>query len=593
MTKYIDLGKMSMRGGRSMELDVDVFLRTRGLIQAASGQGKSHFLRRVIEKLSKIVQVFVIDHEGEFSTLRQKFDFVLIGEGGDALPDVRTAGLLAHRLLELNASTVFDLSEAFRAHPSQRRAWVKAFLSAMMEAARRLWHPVVVVVDEAHKYCPEKDEAESAEAMTSLATDGRKRQFCALWATQRLAKLNKDAAAELLNKFIGGTSLDIDRKRAADDLGVYGHALQPFYDEIKVIDRGNFYALGPAVCKSRTLFFVGPTDTSSPMVGRRATPPPPPSARIKTMLPTLADLPKEMQKKEETERDLRGRIAELEKAVKESKRITVLDKAGAPMWTPPRRLTLEQLNEAVGPIGMHYNDRGKAYREFLTKKFAELVAHPVDTVVPRNLLHSALAKLNSPLAPSTSGKAGAEALTTRRIEAPAAPAEYFENLQQKRLDSQNGLKSGAREILKALAGRSGQPVAKSELGVITGISKRTLSDYLSTLRTRGFLVTISSSEVQITPDGMIAAGPIEAEPRTTEEILERWKPKFKAGAARMLEVLVGEYPRGLSRQELRERAGVPAERTATDYLSVLRRARLLDESGGTLKASKHLFGFVA
>jgi hypothetical protein len=187
----------------TMKIDVDVLLRTRMLVQAASGAGKSHLLRRLIEQLFGRVQIFVIDHEGEFSTLRPKYDFVLIGEGGDAVPDVRTAGLLAHRLLECHASTVFDLSEAFRAHPHQRRTWVKEFLTAMMEAPRQLWHPVIVIVDEAHKYASEQGECESLDAMTSIATDGRKRQFCAVWATQRLAKLNKDAAAELLNKMIG------------------------------------------------------------------------------------------------------------------------------------------------------------------------------------------------------------------------------------------------------------------------------------------------------------------------------------------------------------------------------------------------------
>ncbi len=91
-----------------------------------------------------------------------------------------------------------------------------------MEAPKRLWHPVVVVVDEAHKFAPEKDESEASDAMIALTTDGRKRQFCAVCATQRLGKLSKDAAAELLNVMIGGTVLDIDRKRAAEALGVYG-----------------------------------------------------------------------------------------------------------------------------------------------------------------------------------------------------------------------------------------------------------------------------------------------------------------------------------------------------------------------------------
>lgn len=48
--------------------------------------------------------------------------------------------------------------------------------------------------------------AESAGAVIDLATRGRKRGQCAVIATQRLSKLHKDAAAEMKNKLIGGTS---------------------------------------------------------------------------------------------------------------------------------------------------------------------------------------------------------------------------------------------------------------------------------------------------------------------------------------------------------------------------------------------------
>ena len=83
--------------------------------------------------------------------------------------------------------------------------------------------------------------------MISLATRGRKRGFAAIFATQRLGKLRKDAAAELVNVMIGGTFIDVDRKRAADALGVYGTATHKFFDEIKLLERGYFYALGPAI----------------------------------------------------------------------------------------------------------------------------------------------------------------------------------------------------------------------------------------------------------------------------------------------------------------------------------------------------------
>lgn len=58
--------------------------------------------------------------------------------------------------------------------------------------------------------------------MIDLATRGRKRGYCLALATQCLSKLRKDAAVEMINKLIGRTGLDIDVKRAGDDLGLLG-----------------------------------------------------------------------------------------------------------------------------------------------------------------------------------------------------------------------------------------------------------------------------------------------------------------------------------------------------------------------------------
>jgi hypothetical protein len=46
------------------------------------------------------VQTIILDNEGEFATLREKIDVLLVGDGGELAADVRSAGLLARRLLE-------------------------------------------------------------------------------------------------------------------------------------------------------------------------------------------------------------------------------------------------------------------------------------------------------------------------------------------------------------------------------------------------------------------------------------------------------------------------------------------------------------
>lgn len=203
--------------GPGVTINLDKLMVSRLLLQATSGAGKSWLLRRLLEQSHGLCQQIVIDPEGEFSTLREKFDYVLAAkQGGDTLADVRTAKLLAERLLELGVSAIIDIYEL---SPKDRITFVKLFLEAMINAPKNLWHPVMVVLDEAHAFAPEKDDAESAEAVKALCTRGRKRGFCAVLATQRLPTLSKDAAAMCANKLIGRASLDIDMTRSGAELG--------------------------------------------------------------------------------------------------------------------------------------------------------------------------------------------------------------------------------------------------------------------------------------------------------------------------------------------------------------------------------------
>jgi DNA helicase HerA-like ATPase len=72
----------------------------------------------------------------------------------------------------------------------------------------------------------------------NAATLGRKRAYCTLMATQRISKLHKDAAADQLNRFFGGITLDVDVERAAKDLGMTPKEARPILRELPV---GEFY----------------------------------------------------------------------------------------------------------------------------------------------------------------------------------------------------------------------------------------------------------------------------------------------------------------------------------------------------------------
>src|SRR5215813_4986193 len=241
MTVAIEIGRTAT--GESASLDLEELLATRLLVQGNSGSGKSHLLRRLLEQSAPWVQQTIIDPEGDFVELADRFGHLVIDAEEHTERGLQVAGERAriHRV-----STVLNL-EGLDAENQMRRA--AAFLGGLFEVARDHWYPMLVVVDEAQLFAPAvagevSDEARklSLGAMTNLMCRGRKRGLAGVIATQRLAKLAKNVAAEASNFLMGRTFRDLQR--------------------------GQFMALGPALSRRPLGLRIGPTDTTP----RNATP---------------------------------------------------------------------------------------------------------------------------------------------------------------------------------------------------------------------------------------------------------------------------------------------------------------------------------
>ncbi|TIO76740.1 MAG: ATP-binding protein, partial [Mesorhizobium sp.] len=207
MTVAIEMGQTS--AGAPAALDLEELLATRLLVQGNSGSGKSHLLRRLLEQSAPWVQQTIIDPEGDFVSLGERYGHLVIDAEDHTERGLQAAGERAriHRV-----STVLNL-EGLDAENQMRRA--AAFLGGLFEVARDHWYPMLVVVDEAQLFAPAaagevSDEARklSLGAMTNLMCRGRKRGLAGIIATQRLAKLAKNVAAEASNFLMGRTFLD-------------------------------------------------------------------------------------------------------------------------------------------------------------------------------------------------------------------------------------------------------------------------------------------------------------------------------------------------------------------------------------------------
>ena len=74
MTVRVDMGVDGK--GDAISIDLEELLATRLLVQGNSGSGKSHLLRRLLEKCAGQVQQVVIDPEGDFVTLADRYGHV-------------------------------------------------------------------------------------------------------------------------------------------------------------------------------------------------------------------------------------------------------------------------------------------------------------------------------------------------------------------------------------------------------------------------------------------------------------------------------------------------------------------------------------
>jgi len=543
-TRLIDLG--TGIDGKRILVDLDVLMRSNLLVQANTGGGKSYLLRRLVEQAFGLVPIIIIDPEGEFATLREKFGFVLVGPGGETVPDIRSAGLLAHRLVKIGASAVCDLSEM---KPGDRHLWVKAFLEAMVEAPKDLWVDTMVVVDEAHVYMPEVRKKErpspASDAMVDLAARGQKRGRCSIYATQRLAKLGKDGAAELQNVLVGPTFLDVDLDRACDALSVPTRDRRELMAQLKVLEPGNFFALGRALSKERLLVQVGPVETTHPERGRkrRTSRPPPAPDKIKHLLPQLADLPKEAEEKAATEAMLRERIAELMRELRAAKtngtvkveRVTapraevklVLDKAA-----------VARLERAVEKLDKMRDATAQAQQTVVSTVglLSTLLRQAMDTAA----LRPGGTMVKAPPAPVRTGRW------------PADEPNVSNRL--KTAGGGNGVSAGdmpeaARRVLTALA-QFPDAITRRKAGILAGYapSGSSMRAALAYCRKNVYVLDHPGDILSATPTGMTALGSWTPLP-TGRALLDHWLGTLPE-AARVLLKVFADNPTVLTQHDL-------------------------------------------
>lgn len=584
MSKRIEIGRTKQ--SKTVELDLGIFLKTRLLVTANSGGGKSWLLRRLAELINPVMPVMIFDLEGEFSTLRESFDFVLVGKGGETPADCRSAKLLMHKLLELRASAVFDCSEL--AIPDKHR-FIRLLCEAAIESPKPLWRPTTFMFDESHVVCPEngKGESEAKNAVLAFPSRGRKRQFGSIFATQRLAKLSKDARAEMQNRMIGQMIEPDDIEAAAKIMGTPRNEMEVFAKSLRTMDEGNFFAFGRAVSNESVLVKVGSVQTSHETDKQKlrhgnATPPAP--DKIKALLPKLADLPQLAEEQAQT-------LAEVKAALRSAKAEIVTLKRAQPV--PAKTETKIQKERILTPGDSKRLTKLVAVMQTLKADCQEF-SKKAEVMLDESrhfmrLLAPAIAPQFAPSIPHARDiKSGAVVVVNNLVpHLPPKPKlkldpEYGENTRGNVPNISQILRGGVLDTLKVCA-QYPQGATDSQIAVLTSYKATSRVTFRSTLMSAGLIQKKGDGWVA-TEAGIEALGSdFEPLPHGVE-LQEYWRRRLRGGELVCFETFVKAYPGPATKEMLFEATGLKATSIVTFKSSL--RARCLIE-GDT--ASANLF----
>ncbi len=522
-------------------VDLDVLVTSRMLIQANSGGGKSYALRYLLEQTHGRIPQIVFDPEGEFASLRERLAYVLAGVDGDVPAQPLMAPMLCRRLVELGASAVLDLYDL---DLDDRALFIKRFLDELMRLPRALWRPLLIVIDEAHMFCPEKGagSAVSKAAVAGLCTRGRKRGFCAVLATQRIAKLDKDVAAELNNVLIGRTGLDVDVTRAGNTLGFDKERRQ----SLPYLDPGVFYAFGPAISREVLRVRTGPVSTTHPEPGRIAPPVPPPPDQLRGLIAQLADLPGQA---DEAAQDLEGaqlRIGELERQIREQSvtpRIeTRVERVEVPVLQDGQIERLEQVVQQIAAAGGQLQAIAQEFGATLTKVSPPAPGIDKTENAERRIENRELRIENEQ--PTTND----EQRTTNNEQRTTNNGPPTTDSSVERLSAPQ------QRILDALASFAQlglRQVARHHVAVWSDASPTSsaYSNNLGALRSAGLIDYPAGGQVALTEAGGRRARPT-APIHSIEQLHEAWITRLPGPQGRILRALIGVYPRDMDRVRL-------------------------------------------
>jgi DNA-binding winged helix-turn-helix (wHTH) protein len=433
-----------------------------------------------------------------------------------------------------------------------------------------------------------RDELHLLRAWENIVRRGRNRGLGCTLITQRSAVLNKDVLTQVQTLIPMRTTGPQDVAAVAAWLK-YHHQSEEILGSLAGLEDGEAWVWSPHFLKKtvRVRFRRRATFDSG------ATPKATESRRAPA---TLADvdlgaIQKRMaatieKAKAEDPRELRRRIAELEKELKQRVKGVPVKAEPAPKRVEVPVLKDAQIKRLEKAVGGFYEAGNRIHQALERVKGLEENARAAAAEIS-----SALRARQAP--PLSIVRAGDSVNAAGRGGGWRPPKAVPES--RARVPSTRGSETGRpgpaeRAFLTILAQRAGKPLTRNQLAVFSGYSatSRHVDNTISALRSQGYLDGGRDS-LLITDAGFAACPTFEPLP-TGQALIDYWIREAGVAAGAMLKILVDVYPKTVTRDQLAEASGYsPTSRHVDNSISRLRTLELLTGGRDALRASDTLF----
>ena len=272
----------------NVEIDEKRLVTERTFICSMTRYGKSYCLRKIAEESFGKVGIIIIDPEGEYTSLREKFPFLIIGKDIPLNPD--TAEFIAETVLKENLSIIIDSSTA---DTIDEQEFVKRFIDKFMDLELIKKKSYLFMIEEADEFAPEKGvyKSGSLRSVINLAKKGAKRGLGLILASQRPAMISKFVLSQCANQIIGHTEWSGDRKVLQQYLRIESEVI----NKIAEVKAGEFYFKGNFIEKPQILK-INQVETTH--LGGTPTLSPPTTKELKNIISKLSEsLPKIVEEK--------------------------------------------------------------------------------------------------------------------------------------------------------------------------------------------------------------------------------------------------------------------------------------------------------